>query len=207
MNRLSLAPLLLLAACSKPAEPALEPSNEASAAASSDAASRATAEPDAAASDTPGPVSQYTRFKDCELIAEGRGEDWSTSACKGLGGYDLRIEYGDARDELVLVRAGRPPARLGLFQLGGGGFNTLGDTAEWRGAGQGRSFTPSALIVRNKLSEDPEDSARQTAYLLVIDLAKGCIAAQVPPGSDQNEAARGIADKLPGTCKVPAKAQ
>lgn len=189
--------LLLLAACSKgteqPAAPA--PSQVASSMPGEDAASATPEIPT-------GPASRYTSFKDCELVKSGagQGEDWSLSRCKGLGGYDLQIDYGDARDELVLRRAGRPSANIGLFALDSGHFNSLAETAEWRGLAGPQGFAPKRLIVRNNVSEDSAQPHRQTSILVVIDLDLACAIAQVRPGKDQNLAARAIADGPPRAC-------
>ena len=63
-----------------------------------------------------------------------------------------------------------------------------------------RMVEPAALILRNAVSEDPEDSSRVTASLLVVDLAQGCVVAQVRPQAGQNEAARLIADGPKRAC-------
>lgn len=204
MNRLCLIPLLLLAACSKEGDPApaatdpAGPVTDAASALPSDAAE--TAAPKASAAT----VSRYTSFKSCTLVEEGDGEDWSVSRCEGMGGFDLQIDYGDARDDLVLLRGGRKPAKLGLIALGTGGFNTLADTAEWRGTEGPAGFKPARLIVRNNVSEDPVNAEKVTSILMVIDLEQACVIAQVRPKAGQNEAARSIADGPPRPCLMKA---
>lgn len=190
MKRIALAPLLLLAACSgggeEPAAPA--DTGEADMAASEEAA---------AASEAPAGdarTSRYTSLKDCTVIDSREDEDWSVSRCAGPGGYRVYVDYGDARDDLRVQRDRAEPVAIGLIALGGGGFNTLGETIEWRGSGVGESFAPAAVIVRNNLVEDPEKPDRSTGILVVIDLARGCAVAQVRPQAGQNEAARAIAD-------------
>lgn len=187
--------LLLLAACSNQAEQAPQaPASQASAAAASDAALPT---PSATSPET---TSRYSSFKNCKLVKLNEDEDWSISHCKGLGGYDLEIDYADARDDLVLMKRGDRPAKLGIFELGSGGFNTLADTAEWRGSESSGNFKPTALIVRNNVSEDPVNSEKQTSILMVIDLKQACVVAQVRPKPGQNETARGIADGPPRPC-------
>ncbi|MEQ1497314.1 MAG: hypothetical protein ABL914_01530 [Novosphingobium sp.] len=197
-NPILVLSLALLAACSQDAQPDPQtgPSAKPGVAASAEPAATASSE----APPLAGPVSAYTSFKDCKLVESGEGEDWSISRCKGIGGYDLQVDYGDARDDLVLLRRGKPPVKLNLFALGSGGFNTLGDAAEWRARGGADGSDPAMLIVRNKISEDPEDSAKQTHLLVVIDLKKACVIAQVRPQSGQNAAARSIADGAPRKC-------
>ena len=197
MKRAFLLALLVLTACSQKAEPVPE------AIVTGDAAAIST---DAAAATTPaviaGPGSRYTSLKNCKPVKSGEslGEDWSVSRCAGLGGYDLLLNYGDARDDLALLHNGSPAVELGLIGLSGGGFSSLADTAEWRGLGSGAAFAPAALIVRYLISEDPGNAERQTAYLFVVDLAQRCVVAQVRPQAGQNEAARAIADAPPRKC-------
>ncbi len=127
-------------------------------------------------------------------------EDWAVLRCEGQGGIGLTLNYYDARDDLELVRPGKRPIQIGVPYLAGGGFNKLGDTAEWRGTGEGAAFRPIALIVRNNAIENPEQPERSTSFLTVIDIAQGCAVAQVRPGAGQNEQARSIADGPPGKC-------
>jgi hypothetical protein len=180
---------LLLAACSGESDP--DP-------VSSDAPPGASAATQAPAPPTTepagGPISQYTSLKDCKVEELREDEDWSVSRCAGPGGFGLMVDYGDARDDLRLIKPGGKPAELGLLQLNGGGFNALGDAVEWRGQGEGAAFAPHALIVRNNAVENPERPEQPTALLVVIDLKQACAVAQVRPQSGQNEAARRIAD-------------
>ncbi|MGB7654108.1 MAG: hypothetical protein WBL74_01375 [Novosphingobium sp.] len=197
MKRAFVLALLLLTACSKKAEP------QPGATATGDPAAISS---DAAAANTPvviaGPASRYTSFKDCKPVKSGEslGEDWSVSRCAGLGGYDLLLNYGDARDDLALLHKGSPAVELGLIGLSGGGFSSLADKAEWRGLGSGAVFAPTALIVRDLISEDPGNAERQTAVLMVIDLRQHCVTAKVRPQAGQNEAARAIADAPSRKC-------
>lgn len=189
MKRAVVLAVLLLAGCSQQAEPVPE------VATSEAPATMASNEPTGSVPASPtGPASRYTSFKDCILVKANEDEDWSSSHCAGMAGYDLQIDYGDARDDLVLLRRGKPPAKLGLIALGGGGFNALADTAEWRGVLGPTGFVPKHLIVRNNISEDPENSEKQTSILVVIDLQQACVIAQVRPKAGQNEAAWAIAD-------------
>lgn len=178
---------LTLSACSDPAaDPPKPPVTEAPIAADSPVASTS---PDSVAT-----TSLYGSLKTCKVSEINEEEDWSVSHCEGPGGYGLIVDYGDARDDLRLVRPGSKPIELGLLQLNGGGFNSLGDAVEWRGTGAGPAFTPTALIVRNNAALSPERPEQQIGFLVVIDLAQGCAVAQVRPMAAQNEQARKIAD-------------
>ncbi len=187
MKRLiPIVPLALLAACSKPA------GEEAPAAAPSSSATVPPVAVSPSASASSGPTSRYTSLKDCEVTDSNEGEDWSQSHCDGPDGWALQIDYGDARDDAQLLQKGKPAKPLNLLALTGGGFNTLGDTMEWRSPGSGAP--PAALIMRNSVVEDPERPERPTALLLVVDLQQGCVVAQIRPQSGQNEKARAVAD-------------
>ncbi len=188
-----IVPLILalaLAACSRSEEPGPDPAPAATAAASASPAGAEAATPQ----------SRYTSLKDCKLVDSHEGEDWSVSRCPGLGGYALMLNYGDARDDLALRMAGRKDEELGLPNLAGGGFNTLGDTIEWRGSVADGGFVPAALIVRNSAVRSPEQPDKPTSLLVVIDLAQACAVAQVKPGAGQNDRARAVADGPRQSC-------
>lgn len=201
MARMRYAPLalaVLLAACSKPAEPTAEPA-AAPAGASASAVPEA-AEPALVAAAPESPISKYTSLKNCKVIEDRGGEDWSVSRCKGLGGYTLQLNYFDARESLDLLKDGKVMAELKLWLRGGGGFNALGDRVEWRGTMRGGAFVPRALIVRNNVIRDSAQPERSTGVLEVIDLKRGCMAGAVELQPGQNEAARAIADAPPEEC-------
>lgn len=181
---------LTLAACSREAEP--DPQVEASAAPVQTPVPEATVPAqDAAAARL---VSRYTSLKDCKVVEAPQDEDWSISRCPGPNGYGLKLNYGDAREDLELLKDGKSLAELNLSLAAGGGFNAVGDTVEWRGTGEGSAFVPAALIVRNHAIRDSEHPDRQTALLMVYDIGQRCIVAIIEPGAGQNEAARAAAD-------------
>ena len=194
MRFASLALAVLLAACSKPVAPTAEPT-------AAPTGASASAVPEAAEPTAPdGPISKYTSLKNCKVIEDGKGEDWSVSRCQGLGGYTLQLNYFDARESLDLIKDGKVTAELKLWLRGGGGFNALGDTAEWRGNMRGGLFVPRALIVRNNVIRDSAQPEKSTGVLEVIDLKRGCMVGAVEPQPGQNEAARAIADAPPEKC-------
>jgi hypothetical protein len=194
-NRIILAVLLALAACGKPAEPEpAEPTNGA-------AAAPVPASEMVASTAAPVPVSRYTSLKQCKVTRSAPDEDWSESRCDGVGGWALQLDYGDLRENVQVLRAGRPPLDLNLGALTGGAFNSLGDAIEWRAPGAGQP--PAALILRNSVSEDVNQPERLTAYLVVADLTQGCVVANVRPSADQNGAARAVADGPRRACVQP----
>lgn len=146
-----------------------------------------------------GRAFRYTSIAECEVLREEREEmPFVETLCQGPAGWALRVTDSDARQNLVVVPPGGHDASLELSRIGGGGFSSLGDTAEWRGPG-GADFKPDALIVRYSVAEEPYP-APETAYLLVVDLApRPCVVARVAPGPAQNDIARARADD-PGAC-------
>ena len=141
-------------------------------------------------------VSQYSRLDDksCgkENIIEETG-DWDRH-CKGAAGYQLDWSSGDLRENLALIRGGKETNLEIPTKVGGGAFDALGKTLEWRGPKGG---APDVLVARVHVAnaEGKSDSGRLT----VIRLGKQpCIVAVVAPEAGQSDKARAIADrKLP----------
>lgn len=146
-----------------------------------------------------GRAYRYTSLAECEVVREEREEmPFVETLCQGPAGWALRVTDSDARQNLVVVPPDGRDASLELSRIGGGGFSSLGDTAEWRGP-TGSNFRPDALIVRYRVAENPHPEP-ETAYLLVVDLApRPCVVARVAPGPAQNDIARARADD-PGAC-------
>jgi hypothetical protein len=156
-------------------------------------------DPPAPANGVPGRAYHYTSLAECEVVREEREEmPFVETLCQGPAGWALRVTDSDARQNLVVVPPDGRDASLELSRIGGGGFSSLGDTAEWRGP-TGSNFRPDALIVRYRVAENPHPEP-ETAYLLVVDLApRPCVVARVALGPAQNEIARARADD-PGAC-------
>ena len=134
----------------------------------------------------------------CRLIEQNIEEGgYSRHACDGLGGYKLEISESDLRQDVVVIAPDGRRSELDLSSsVAKGAFNSLGKTAEWRGA----AASPTALIVRLNVARGPEPTRPDISNLVVARLAgPACIIAVVPPGPDQNGRARRIADgNLPG---------
>ena len=142
---------------------------------------------------------RYTSLAGCEVLREEREEmPFVETLCPGPAGWALRVTDSDARQNVIAVSPDGREASLELSRIGGGGFSSVGETAEWRGAA-GPDFAPDALIVRYQGGENPHPEP-ETPYLLVVDLApRPCVVARVAPGPAQNEVARARADD-PGAC-------
>lgn len=146
-----------------------------------------------------GRAYHYTSLAECKVVREEREEmPFVETLCPGPAGWALRVTDSDARQNLIVVPPDGRDASLELSRIGGGGFSSLGETAEWRGP-TGSDFKPNALIVRYRVAENPPPEP-ETAYLLVVDLApRPCVVARVAPGPAQNDIARARADD-PGAC-------
>ena len=128
-----------------------------------------------------------------------RGEmPFVETLCPGPAGWAVRVTDSDARQNLIVVPPEGTEDSLELSRIGGGGFSSLGETAEWRGPA-GEPFVPDSLIVRYRVAEKPYPEP-ETSYLLAVDLrARPCVVARVAPGPAQNDIARARADD-PGAC-------
>jgi hypothetical protein len=144
-------------------------------------------------------VWRYTSIADCKVVRE-ETEDlpYVETRCDGPAGYALRLSDSDERIELSVIDPDGSETPLGLTRIGGGGFSTIGETAEWRGS-DGDPLTPDALIVRYNVAEHPYPEP-ETSYLLAIRLGlQPCIVSKIAPGPAQNAIARRRADD-PGAC-------
>ncbi|MXO59758.1 hypothetical protein GRI89_09425 [Altererythrobacter salegens] len=165
------------------------------------------------ATDTPGPALvadevsgtegsrawRYTSVADCQVVREENEELPEVEMrCDGPAGYSLRVNDSDERIELSIIDPDGSESPLGLTRIGGGGFSSIGDTAEWRGP-VGDPFGPDALIVRYDVAEQPYPGP-ETSYLLAIRLGpQPCVVSKIAPGPAQNAIARRRADD-PGAC-------
>lgn len=130
----------------------------------------------------------------CKTLESNPDEGGSyLGECKGVGGYKLQALEGDLRQSVNVIDSRGKKTELNLWRIGGGGFSSLGEKAEWRMKGK----TPVALIVRYNVSIDPEDATKTMSYLVVIKLAKNevCVTEALKPTRSHNMEARRAADK------------
>lgn len=139
-------------------------------------------------------TSVYSSLYKCKLVKSGH--DFSTSACIGVGGYNLRLEYADARESLTVISPNGKKSPLNLWQVISSGFSSVGQKAEWRVTNRNGKVVPLALIVRFDASENPEDSSKVTSYLAVAKITpqKICVTDKIAPSPTANEDARRAAD-------------
>jgi hypothetical protein len=139
-------------------------------------------------------TSVYSSLSGCKLVKTGR--DWSVQACRGVGGYNLQLEYDDSRESITVFTPDRQKHPLNLWSVVSSGFSSVGQKAEWRVTTKNGKQVPIALIVRFGASENPEDSSKVTSYLVVAKITpqKICVTDKITPSATANEEARRAAD-------------
>jgi hypothetical protein len=139
-------------------------------------------------------TSVYSSLSGCKLVKTG--QDWSVQACRGVGGYNLQLEYDDSRESITVYGPDRQKHALELWQVVSSGFSSVGKKAEWRMATRNGKLVPVALIVRFDASENPADSSKVTSYLVVAKITpeKICVVDKIAPSATANEEARRSAD-------------
>lgn len=139
-------------------------------------------------------TSVYSSLSGCKLVKTGH--DWSVQACRGVSGYNLQLEYDDARESITVFGPDRKAHPLNLWQVVSNGFSSVGQKAEWRVTTKNGKQVPIALIVRFSASENPEDSTKSTSYLVVAKITpqKICVTDKIAPSATANEEARRAAD-------------
>lgn len=154
--------------------------------------------------------SVYTNMneKSCRTLessAEGSGS--YRGECPGIGGYKLQITEGDLRQSIDVVTPQKKRFELDLTGNVSTAFSSVGAKAEWRTMRRGRTIVPMALIVRYNASENQEDAAKETSYLVVVKITKTeiCVTDVLKPGAGANIKARQFADESAAKpCKVSA---
>ncbi len=117
-----------------------------------------------------------------------------------MAGYRVLMLEDDARQSITLVKDGKQYP-LNLWDSVTPHFSTLGNLIEWRvyietkiiDVDEQRGvLIPVALIVRVNSEGEKKESS-----LAVIDMLREnkCVVSVVPPGKEQNETAREMADR------------
>ncbi|HVI97807.1 MAG TPA: hypothetical protein VM657_01940 [Sphingomonas sp.] len=204
-----IAVLALVAGCDRGRQDAANAPNEEATVPATQSSSAMSPAPTSAPSDSPtavaadGRVSRYTSLAACTLVRERPEEaGFAESRCPGLGGYGLRLVDADARQNLFVEQPGGAVTSLRLSELGGGGFSSIGQSIEWRGAAKGADLAPDAIILRYNVVENPTSPGSETSYLIVVSLSGGapCVTDRIAPGPHQNERARTAADDADRAC-------
>ncbi len=145
-------------------------------------------------------ASVYTDLstKACKTLEQSdEGTGWYRGECAGIASYKLQVTEGDIRQSVDVITPKKKKFELDFTGKVSGGFSSLGEKAEWRVSGSGKTMKPKALIVRFNASENPEDSSKITSYLVVSKITDKqiCVTDVVKPGANANEEARKLADE------------
>jgi hypothetical protein len=162
------------------------------------------------------PSSVYTSVdpKDCVELSSSEYEanpeiDYFTSVCKGLPGYSISFDGGDARSWLKIRYNGSEPSSLaeGSGESVGQFPNVSSAKVEWRGNTVNGKFVPYAVIHRIS-GQDPEKIDKQLSALVVTKISTNgtCQQAMIKSSKTMNADARKAADASQGNagCKIEA---
>ena len=142
-----------------------------------------------------GPTkSVYSSLSGCKTVSTDI--ESSTQACRGVGGYNLRLEYADQRESITVISPNGQKHQLELWNVIGNGFSNVGKRAEWRVTTKNRKTVPLALIVRFNLTDNSGDTPKPVSYLAVTKITpqKICVTDKIAPSATANEQARAAAD-------------
>lgn len=145
--------------------------------------------------------SEYTKLvaeRDCSVVSAAgeEGGDWANLVCNGYRGFPVMIAYSDLRESL---HYGFPPAGdLAPRWESFGGFNSTGDTIEWRIETDDDGPLPFATIHRWTISRGDGDGEVQVLVVEKVALpgGEGCVVGYVVAtgNGSANEQAREVAD-------------
>jgi len=117
--------------------------------------------------------SVYTsvKEKDCQVLEQGR--DSSVSKCPSQGVYQLFFHHGDARDWLVIKKAGKIVIDLyeDILYKAPGNFPEIPGPIEWRS--KGKSLT--ALIFRVFGSSVDGQQKKSKLFVVKLEGNKACL--------------------------------
>jgi hypothetical protein len=146
-----------------------------------------------------GVQSIYTdlRGKGCSTLErDDEAAGYLLEECQGVAGYKIHLASGDDRSNIEVVGPDGSKHDLNFGQIGGGGFSSVGQKAEWRVKREGGKTVPIALIVRFDVTTDSSRPERTTSYLVVSKITprEVCRIGRVDPGPNANQEARRMAD-------------
>ncbi len=136
--------------------------------------------------------SSYTSIKadDCRMLESH--ELGGMHSCPAFMGIKVKVFEDDLRQTIDFVRKGKEyPLELG--RTISPAFSSLGSKIEWRYL-KGKKKELKGIIVRFNVSEDAENAAKETSYLVVakVNPTTICVVAKVAPQKKQNQKARDI---------------
>ncbi len=117
--------------------------------------------------------SVYTsvKEKDCQVLEQGR--DSSVSKCPSQGTYQLFFHYGDARDWLVIKKAGKIVIDLydDILSKAPGNFPEIPGPMEWRS----KENSLIALIFRVFGSSVDGQQKKSKLFVVKLEGSKACL--------------------------------
>jgi hypothetical protein len=121
--------------------------------------------------------------------------------CPGVAGYKLRVDAVDLTEGLTVVKADGSEHEINVGQVGGG-YPSVGPTAEWRVRTEKGKLVPIALIVRVNVdtSADSGRGRKGVGYLTVSKITpeKICMTQSIRADRNANVKARRLADDSAG---------
>lgn len=154
--------------------------------------------------------SAYTDLnQSCKVLSSSEDDpnaeiDYFTSVCPGREGFDVRLDGGDLRSWISLVKKGTSEfvaENISFGEYAGQFPNVAGSKLEWRYT----NGQLTSLIVRMS-GQDPEDYNNELVTLNVIRIDKRhlsdiCVVGIVnAKQADANQQARDIADNAAAKC-------
>ena len=141
-------------------------------------------------------TSVYTPLYKCKLVSHDKESDSSTQACRGVAGYNLRLEYSDARESITVISPDGKKHQLEFWNVISSAFSHVGEKAEWRVVKNKGKIVPVALIVRFTASEYSGETPKPVSYLAVAKITrqKICVTDKIAPSATANVEARRAAD-------------
>jgi hypothetical protein len=154
--------------------------------------------------------SAYTDINQaCRVLSSSEDDpnaeiDYFTSVCPGREGFDVRLDGGDSRSWISLVKKGTSEfvaEDISFGEYAGQFPNVAGSKLEWRYT----NGQLTSLIVRMS-GQDPEDYTNQLVTLNVVridkrNLSEICVVGRVnAKQADANQKARDIADNAAAKC-------
>jgi hypothetical protein len=141
-------------------------------------------------------TSVYSSLSNCKLVRNDRESDSSTQACRGVAGYNLRLEYADVRESITVISPDGKQHQLEFWNVISSAFSHVGEKAEWRVVKRKGKVVPVALIIRFTATEGGGDTPKPVSYLAVAKITpqKICVTDKIAPSATANEEARRAAD-------------
>ena len=137
----------------------------------------------------------YTSIKENHCRTILTDELGSTQECRSFANINVQVIDSDLRQSITLLRRGNLYP-LNFFVKVSSRWSMLGDKIEWRYRKNDRTH-PIAMIVRFKVSENPNNPNKITSYLVVSKITPDniCVVGKIPPQANQNQLARNMAER------------